>query len=122
MVLFQAGNNDFSNKILRGTYNVQKKDVTFDWEDGNKVEHRDPLRTRVEGTFQMFFADFDEYNDFLTEMAKVKTGTIYILTVYAINTNEAVVGNYFLDFAPELRQNNNLTYSPGNVTVNIREA
>lgn len=121
-ILLKAGLVDYSYKIVEGTYKVDKEAVTYNWEDGNYKEHQEILRTRTAGSFKMKFFRWSDYVQFLSDMALVKSGTEYALTVYATNTNEQVSGNFFVKISPELREKSNLTFTPGEITVTIREA
>lgn len=121
-VLLSVGQNDYSNKIHEGTYKVYKENVTIDWEDGNHVLHKEIVRTRTSGSFEMEFMTWSAYETFLTHLTAAKTGAYYALTVYAVNTNESVTGNFFINLPPTLVQKNNLTFTPGSFTLTITEA
>lgn len=121
-VLFKIGNDDYSTSIIEGSYKVYKEPVTYDWEDGNYVKHKEVLRHRTSGSFSMRFKSWSAYTTFLSKLSAVKTGTKYALTVYSINTNEPVTGNFFLKLPPELRESNDNTFTPGQFTITIEEA
>ena len=121
-VLFKIGNDDYSTSIIEGSYKVYKKPVTYDWEDGNYVKHKEVLRNRTSGSFSISFKSWTAYTTFLGKLSAVKTGAQYALTVYSVNTNEAVAGNFFVDLPPELREKNDNTFTPGQFTITIEEA
>lgn len=121
-ILLKANNVDYSNKIKEGSYKVYKENVTHDWEDGNHTMHHDIIRTRTSGSFEVEFKRWSDFTSFLTNINAVKTGDYYALTVYALNTNESVTGNFFVKLPPELHQRADLTFSPGAFTISIEEA
>ena len=120
--LFGIGQKDYSKNIIEGSYKVYKEDVTHDWEDGNHRKHKDILRTRTSGSFTIFLKTWAEYQTLLSDLASVKTGTEYALTVFAQNTNEQVTGSFFMKLPPNLNQKSNLVFTPGAFTISIEEA
>jgi len=121
-ILFKANNTDYSNKIREGSYKVYKENVTHNWEDGNHTMHHDIIRTRTSGSFEIEFKRWSDYVSFLSIVNAAKTGDYYALTVFAVNTNESVTGNFFMTLPPELHQRNDLTFTPGAFTISIEEA
>ena len=121
-VLFKIGNDDYSTSIIEGSYKVYKEPVTFDWEDGNYVKHKEHLRDRTSGSFSMRFKSWTAYTTFLSKLEAVRTGTKYALTVFAQNKNVAVTGNFFVKLPTELRESNDNTFTPGQFTITIEEA
>ena len=120
--LFGIGQKDYSKMIIEGSYKVYKEDVTHGWEDGNCRKHRDIIRTRTSGSFTLMLNSWAEYGQLLSDLATVKTGTEYALTVFAVNTNEQVTGSFFMKLPPNLNQKNNLVFTPGAFTISIEEA
>lgn len=121
-ILFKANNTDYSNKIREGSYKVYKENVTHNWEDGNHTMHHDIIRTRTSGSFEIEFKRWSDYVSFLSIVNAAKTGDYYALTVFAVNTNESVTGNFFMTLPAELHQKNDLTFTPGAFTISIEEA
>ena len=121
-ILFKSNNTDYSNKIREGSYKVYKENVTHNWEDGNHTMHHDIIRTRTSGSFEIEFKRWSDYVSFLSIVNAAKTGDYYALTVFAVNTNESVTGNFFMTLPAELHQKNDLTFTPGAFTISIEEA
>ena len=121
-ILLKANNVDYSNKIKEGSYKVYKENVTHNWEDGNHTMHHDIIRTRTSGSFEVEFKRWSDFTSFLTNINAAKTGDYYALTVYALNTNESVTGNFFMKLPVELHEKADLTFSPGAFTISIEEA
>ena len=48
-----VGNTDITNYIVSGTYAVNSSDQYESWKDGNGVEHRIVVRTKVTGSFDI---------------------------------------------------------------------
>lgn len=121
-LLLGIGNTDYSNIIHEGTYKVYKENVTHNWEDGNHKMHRDTIRTKTSGSFEVEFKTWAAFETFLKALNAVKTGNEYALSVYSLNTNEGVTGSFFVTLPPELRQKNDLTFTPGVFTIQIEES
>ena len=72
--------------------------------------------------FEVEFKTWAAFEAFLTALNAVKTGNEYALSVYSLNTNEDVTGSFFVTLPPELRQKNDLTFTPGTFTIQIEES
>lgn len=79
--MFKLGNIDFSNRVIAGTYAVQNTDVYNSWTDCNYVEHRDKVRERMEGSFDVLFLTIEEFNDFMSALKSNKRTGVYYSNV-----------------------------------------
>ena len=121
-ILFKAGLVDYTSKIIEGSYKVYQENITYDWEDGNYKKHKEILRTKTSGSFQIKLSSWSAYTTFISTLNGVKVGSEYTLTVFAQNTNTSVTSKFFLTLPPELRQKSDLTFTPGTFTITIEEA
>ena len=48
-----VGNTDITNYIVSGTYAVNSYDQYEGWKDGNGIEHRVNIRSKVSGSFDI---------------------------------------------------------------------
>ena len=112
-ILFKAGLVDYTSKIIEGSYKVYQENITYDWEDGNYKKHKEILRTKTSGSFQVKLNSWSAYTTFISTLNGVKVGSEYTLTVFAQNTNTSVTSKFFLTLPPELRQKSDLTFTPG---------
>lgn len=73
--IFKIGSTDYSGNVVLGTYKVNQENVYNEWIDGFKVQHRDKCRTRVSGSFDMFFKTQSDYTAFLTSLSSALTAS-----------------------------------------------
>lgn len=52
-----VGEHDLTNYIVNDSYEINAKDVFESWKDGNMVEHRVIVSTKVEGSFEIVCSD-----------------------------------------------------------------
>lgn len=108
MIMFRVGDTDFSNRVIAGSYNVISEDVGNTWTDANYVEHIDVVRTRVQGSFDMYFKNMTEYDTFLETLKANKESGHYRITVSCNNlpTNESQKSiAATINFAPSRNRN-----------------
>lgn len=65
MTLLIIGRKNATKHIVVGTYEVNEEDVYKDWTDGNLCKRREVVRTRVKGSFEVYFRSMDEYQQFV---------------------------------------------------------
>ena len=96
---FKIGNTDYSNRIVAGTYEMNRADVFTSWNDANGVEHRQKTRDQITGSFDMWFREISEYNAFLANIASNKATNLTIPITLTVNQpNSDVTGNFYLEF------------------------
>lgn len=103
MIIFKIGSTgDYSNRVIAGTYNVQNKQVYKEFTDGNGRLRKIPLRNapKAVGTFDMFFKDMTEYDEFVSLIASLKANETVLCTVAVNNENRTVTSNFYIDFEP----------------------
>ena len=121
--LFKVGNTDYTNNIINGTFNVKKNDVAGEWTDANWTDKKDPVRTRVEGSFTMKFRTLGSYEAFVADLASNKSsGLTYPCTVWCTNSLTHETGNFFLDFDAVAEQKPNLVMNYVEFELNVKEA
>ena len=98
MIFFKIGTTDLTEYADIQNHNVNKEDVYQDWTDGNWIVHRDIVRTRISGSFQLGFKDSTAWTSFLTLLSTQKNAAgYYQVTVYVNNTGAEETINAFLD-------------------------
>lgn len=103
MDMFKFGSSptyDYSNHVLAGSYKVSEQDIYNTFTDGFGIEHHLKYRTKVSGSFEMFFRTLTEFNTFMTRLNSVKDsmGSYYVVTVAINNTNQTKQINCHLKF------------------------
>lgn len=99
--MFQLNYKDFTNCIVVDSYQVNETDVTLDYTDANGEVHKQFVRTKVEGTFDMYFRNTSLQDDFLDELSKSRlTGRYHKCVLYVNNRGYEVSGNFFLTMTP----------------------
>ena len=102
--IFKLNTVDYSSHVVAESYAVNFVDVYDEWTDGGQVKHKDVIRRKLSGTFQMYFKTTDSLQTFLTALANCKTtSTTYPVVLKANNDTVASLQsskNVFLDFVP----------------------
>lgn len=122
-MVFKIGDNDYSDKILMDTYDVNMVDIYTQWEDGNGTTHRDIYRTKIQGNFEMQISKLSEYADFVNDIRDHRDNGGWISCIVAVNNmnEENVQANLFIDYAPIRTRNNNYTKGYLSFTVTVEE-
>lgn len=101
MELFKMGDVDFTKCIRMGTYKVNSKDVYNEWVDGNYKTHRDIVRSKVKGTFSLYFTDASKEEEFFDILNSITgTGGQTPVSVYVNNHHEVRDVEVFIDIDP----------------------
>lgn len=96
--LFKISSTDLTQWEDTEQHKVNRDDVFTTWTDGNWIEHREIVRTRVSGSVVLGFkreADFTAFMTLLTTERDVNG--YYPVTVWCSNTNTSETINAFLD-------------------------
>ena len=73
MILFKIGNTDYTSHITsEKDFNVEREEITYEWEDGFGGKHIKPYNTQIKGSFDMFFATSTDYTAFLNAVNAAK--------------------------------------------------
>lgn len=68
---------------------VNQTDVYQSWTDGNWIERRERVRTRIEGETTVGFSSFADFEAFARQLSAARqSGGYYAVTVYVNNTGE----------------------------------
>lgn len=77
-----------------------------EWMDANGVKHKDKVRDRIIGTFDLKFRLESDYAAFIELIKENIIGANKIeMYVYVNNKNEATVKNFYIDYKPVLFKN-----------------
>ena len=96
--LFLIGSTDLTPWEDTTKHAVNREDIFVSWTDGNWVEHREIMRTRVAGTVVLGFkreADFTMFMGLLT--SERNANGYYPITVWCSNTNTTETVDVFFD-------------------------
>lgn len=105
--LASINGTDISQYILSESYSINQKDEYNEWTDANRVNHRDIIRTRVSGKFELQFPVCNEqlYTDFVTLLSDNTVSGILPITVFVNNINETKEINVFYEYLPVMVKN-----------------
>lgn len=99
MVMFKVGAGDYSDRVIAGSYNVNSQNVYKSWQDINGVEHREKIRDKIVGSFDMYFPTIDEYDAFRAVLDSVRKEDLsYTITVVDNIKNEVKTIDVFITF------------------------
>lgn len=102
--IFKLNTVDYSSHVVAESYAVNYIDIYDEWTDGGQIKHKDVIRRKLSGTFQMYFKSDTDLQTFLTALTNCKTtSNTYPVTMKANNDTVASLQsskNVFLDFAP----------------------
>ena len=122
-MVFKIGDNDYSDKVLMDTYNVNQIDIYTQWEDANGTIHRDIYRTKIQGNFDIQISKMSEYTAFINDIRSHRNNGGWVPCYVAVNNmdTENVLANLFVDYAPIQTRNNNYTKGYLSFTVTVEE-
>lgn len=121
-MLAKINGTDITKWIITSTYEVNSEDVVNTWEDANRVTHRDVIRQRVKGKFDLSFANKAECEAFV---ALIKDNRLpdkrLIMTLRVLNENEERTQYVFYSFNPAMYKNRSKGKYWENVTFEVEE-
>lgn len=96
--LFKISTTDLTKWEDTEQHKVNRDDVFTTWTDGNWVEHREIVRTRISGTVVLGFKRETEFTAFMTLLTTARdVNGYYPVTVWCSNTNTSETIDAFLD-------------------------
>lgn len=96
-----AGVLDITSFISVPSYKVNLLDRYEEWTDSNKIVHRDLVAKKIEGTFDLFFSNPEDFYRFMATVKEYKKQNTSIdCTVYCVNAMEAITCEMYMDFEP----------------------
>lgn len=99
-VFFKIANTDLTRFEDIQNHAVDREDIFETWTDGNWIDHRVIVRTRISGKVTLGFSDAADFTAFVNLMQTAKTADgYYPVTVYCRNTGTTETFNAFLDVA-----------------------
>lgn len=99
MVMFKIGADDYSDRVIAGSYNVNSQNVYKSWQDINGIEHREKIRDKIVGSFDMYFPKIEEYDAFRAVLDSVRKEDLsYTITVVDNIKNEVKTIDAFITF------------------------
>ncbi|MBQ5473201.1 MAG: hypothetical protein IIT65_00540 [Lachnospiraceae bacterium] len=84
--LFTFNGIDYSDKILMPSYKINSQPLYEEWQDANGITHRDYVRNRVSGTFDIYFTDVNDFYTFVNSLKNTRRLDLtYEITLYINN-------------------------------------
>ena len=82
------GQNDYTDYIVADSYDVNANDVYESWKDGNMMEHRIIVASKVKGKFKVALSDDTlSLANFLTAWNSAVVNGVITLGLYVTNQN-----------------------------------
>jgi hypothetical protein len=104
--LFKIGTTSLNDVMDIQNYELNAEPVTQTWTDGNMVEHRNTVRTRIVGSVQLIYTDASAYSSFLNVLSNATdVNGVTACTGYVQNTNQTVEFGAFVDVTAEAKWN-----------------
>lgn len=121
MQLAIVNNTDITRYIDKDSYQMNSNDVYVSWENGNFVEKRVSIRTRVEGSFTIRCGKGLTLESFLTNWNNAVRNKIVTINLFVqnINGNETIEAFYSFEGERHVELDNGAFYDE--LTVKIRE-
>lgn len=105
ITLFQIGNTDLTDYVDIQNYDVQKEPIYEEWTDGNYVNHRNIVRTRIKGTVKVGFRNSTDVASFLSVLSSnVQVGGYYPASVFTNDDNTLNTANIFISDVAEIKR------------------
>jgi hypothetical protein len=100
MEIFKIGDNDYTKHIVVPSYQVNRVRKTKEWTDSNGTIHRQLIRNKVTGKFNMRFDDASQLDAFLDDVEAHRDATNETVTVvvYLNNFHNIATINAFVSF------------------------
>lgn len=99
-IFFQLGSTDLSPDADVQNWKVNQVDVWQEWTDGNWIQHRDVVRQRIQGTFQLGFQTSASWDAFTALLAAARNAAgYYTVKVYVNNTASSETIDAFLEIS-----------------------
>ena len=97
---------DITKHIIASTYNVNCIDEYDEWKDGWHITHREFIRERVIGSFDLkFLKGTSDYANFVSLVENAKVNGCLSMNVYVSNKNIAKTIDAYCNYTPTLRKN-----------------
>lgn len=97
-VFFKIGPTDLTAYEDIQSHDVNREDVYDIWTDGNRIDHRVVVRTRVSGTIKLGFSDAAAFASFVALLRSARSAEgFYTVTAYCSNTGTLETFEAYLD-------------------------
>lgn len=121
-VFLKIGNTDLSNKLDYQNFEMNREPVFTTWTDGNQVEHRNSVRSRITGKCKAGFATNAAFTNFVQLVEHERqTNGFYNVTGYVQNIGQTVTFEAFLKITSTAKWDFANSREWHEVTLEIRE-
>lgn len=122
MKLFVLNGIDFTDKIIVGSYEVNSSEEYDEFQDGNGKYHRNVLRERISGVFEMRFLNTKEYEAFISHWRAYKIAGANHVSLFVNNKNAIMPADVFITISPKMTLKGNGTRAYESFKVNVEES
>lgn len=121
-ILFKIGETDLTKYENKEKHNVNQDKMFTSWTDGNWVEHREVVRTRISGSVVLSFPRAADYAAFLALLSsEIDPNGYYTISVWCSNTNSTETIEAFLSVDGETQWDVTCPIKWQGITVEISE-
>lgn len=120
---FVVGGQDFTDYIVENSYDVNTEDVYESWQDGNMLEHRIIVASKVKGKFKIVCAsDKLTIANFLSTWNSAVVRGVVTLGLYVTNTDtfEALECYYKIKSSQHIKSTGGTLYDVLEIEVTQR--
>ena len=117
------GGEDLTDYIVQDSYDVNSNDVYESWKDGNMMEHRIIVASKVKGKFKIACSEATlPLSDFLETWNSAVTNGVVTLGLYVTNTDtfEALECYFSIKSAQHIKSTGGKLYDVLDVEVTQR--
>lgn len=116
-------NVDYTDYIVSDSYNINASDIYESWQDGNMVEHRIIVTTKVKGSFKLACSEEGlTVSDFLTALNGVTVNGVATIGLFVTNKSafEAIECYYEVVSAQHIKSTGDKFYDVLEVKITER--
>ena len=121
--MFIIGQTDYSDHVIAGSYKINNVPVTEDWTDAAGTIHRQKIRDKIIGSFDMWFRTKTDYDSFLSCISTNQNDNMTVpVTLEVNNTGDSFTGNVFINHETVRNRDGSWDDYMERFTVNIEQA
>ena len=103
-ILFKIDSTDLTAWEDKEQHSVNQEEVYASWTDGNYIDHREVVRTRISGSVVLKFKKESDFNTFKALLTSARSvNGYYPVTVWVSNLQTSETINAFLSVTGETK-------------------
>lgn len=103
-ILFKIGNTDLTQWVKKAEFAASRQPVYESWTDGNWIERREYVRTRLTGTVPLSFTRAADFNAFIALLTSERNvNGYYPVTIWESNSGASETISAFLTYTGDTK-------------------